>query len=96
MSKGIRMTCQHCNRDQDVTEVVADDVLGYPYPKVQKILACYRENVDPAHVMEYRLAAHEKLNVKMFKFLQRVASSHDCCKMMVEIRKFVKSVQHAQ
>lgn len=92
MTKGIRMVCQHCNREQDVTELCANDVLGVDFITAKRFLAQYRELVDPRQIYLHRLKASQEIAGTMIVYLQRIADSHDCCKLMYEIRKFVKSI----
>lgn len=93
MTKGIRMVCQHCLRDQDVTELVSSEVFGVPYAEVKRFIGLHRELVDPKKHYQARLKAHSEVAAKMLKLLKDIAATHpDCCETMVQVRDLLHDI----
>jgi len=94
MNKGIQMVCQHCLRPQNVTELVAHDVLGVPYREAQRFIGQYRELVDPKKQYAAKIKAYQDVGLLMLSLLKRIAENHEpCCKLIEEAKALVAEIE---
>jgi hypothetical protein len=90
----VRMTCQHCRKDQDVSDIVAQDIYGVSHNDLKRFIGQYKELVDPRKQYKLRLEAYRDAGCQMLVLMKKLLAQHrhNCCDEMKDIRTFVSNL----